>query len=185
MIRREFRQALEAQHNVLLALWVIFACGILIYIAVAQIFLADRQLAISYAFAQTAKMFIWFLTFVDIATLFWWKRRFLTNEAILGGAKRYKVLQALQGHKGESEERAAAFVSSYVTGKVVAFALAEAVAIYGFALVLTSHYFVGQYILSIGSGLLLLLEFPSRGFLTDLVDAAETNRRSFNNEETA
>ncbi len=185
MIRRDFREALEAQHTVLVALWVIFACGILIYIAVAQIFLADRQLAISYAFAQTAKMFIWFLTFVDIATLVWWKRRFLTREAILGGAKRYKVLQALQGHKGETEERAAALVSSYVTGKTVAFALAEAVAIYGFALVLTSHYFVGQYVLSAASGLLLLLEFPSREFLTDLVDAAETDRQSSGNKETA
>ncbi|HEY1372279.1 MAG TPA: hypothetical protein VGH50_07395 [Candidatus Binatia bacterium] len=184
MIRREFRQALEAQHTVLVTLWVIFVCGILIYIAVAQIFLADRQLAISYAFAQTAKMFIWFLTFVDMATLVWWKRRFLTREAILGGAKRYKVLQALQGHKGESEERAATLVSSYVTVKVVAFALAEAVAIYGFALVLTSHYFVGQYILSIASGLLLLLEFPSRAFLTDLLDAVETDG-SYSNEETA
>jgi hypothetical protein len=185
MIRREFRQALEAQHTVLVALWVIFACGILIYIAIAQAFLADRQLAISYAFAQTAKMFIWSLTLVDIATLVWWKRRFLTREAILGGAKRYNVLQALQGHKGATEERAAALVSSYVTAKVVAFALAEAVAIYGFALVLTSHYFVGQYILSSASGLLLLLEFPSRAFLTDLVDAAETDRQSSGNKETA
>ncbi|HKA33585.1 MAG TPA: hypothetical protein VKH64_10255 [Candidatus Binatia bacterium] len=175
MIRRDFRQALEAQHSVLLALWVIFACGILIYIAVAQIFLADKQLAISYAFAQTAKLFLWFLTFVDIVTLVWWKRRFLNKEAILGGVKRYKVLQALQDHKGESEERAALMVSSYVTGKVVAFALAEAVAIYGFALVLTSHYFIGQYILSIASGILLLLEFPSRRFLADLIAAVEEN----------
>src|ERR1044071_657061 len=98
---------------------------------------------------------------------------FFNKQAILAGLKRYKVLQALQEHKGESEQRAAVLVSSYVTGKIVAFALAEAVAIYGFALVLTSHYFVGQYILSIASGVLLLLEFPSRRLLTDLVTAAE------------
>ncbi len=175
MIRREFRETLEAQHGVLLALWVIFACGILIYIAVAQTFLAGKQLAISDAFAQTAKMFLWFLTFVDMATLVWWKRRFFNKQAILAGVKRYKVLQALQEHKGESEQRAAVLVSSYVTGKIVAFALAEAVAIYGFALVLTSHYFLGQYILSVASGVLLLLEFPSRRLLTDLVTAAEEN----------
>src|SRR5262249_54997006 len=121
------------------------------------------------------RLFLWFLTFVDIATLVWWKRRFLNEQAILAGVKRYKVLQALQDHKGAIEERAAGLVSSYVTGKIVAFALAEAVAIYGFALVLTSHYFVGQYILSIAGGLLLLLEFPSRRFLTDLIAAAEQN----------
>jgi hypothetical protein len=175
MIRREFREALEAQHNVLVALWVIFVCGILIYIVVAQTFLADRQLAVSFAFAHTTRLFLWFLTFVDLVTLVWWKRRFLNKQALLGGVKRYKVLQALQEHKGESEERAAGLVSSYVTAKIVAFALAEAVAIYGFALVLTSHYFVGQYILSVASGLLLALEFPSRSFLTDLVAAAEEN----------
>ncbi len=177
MIRREFREALEAQHNVLLALWVIFACGILIYIAIAQTFLADRQLAVSRAFAETAKTILWLLTLLDVATLVWRRRRFLTKPAILGGAKPYKVLQALQEHKGAAEERAARVVSAYATGKIVAFALAEAVAIYGFALVLTSHDFFGQYILSVASGLLLLLEFPSRRFLMELIDAAETDEK--------
>jgi hypothetical protein len=174
VIRPQYRQLLEMQHTVLVSLWAIFLAGILLYLWVAETFLADRQLAIGAGFAQATRLFLWFLTFVDIATLVWWKRRFLTPEAILSGAKRYKLLQALQEHKGAAEERAGGVISSYVTGKIVAFALAEAVAIYGFALVLTSRYFVGQYILSAASGLLLLLEFPSRRALSELIEAAET-----------
>lgn len=174
MIRPVYRQALETQHTVLVSLWAIFLAGILLYLWLAETFLADRQLAIGQGFVQAARIFLWVLTLLDIATLVWWKRRFLTSQALLSGAKHYKLLQALQEHKGAAEERAGALISSYVTGKIVAFALAEAVAIYGFALVLTSRYFLGQYILSAASGLLLLLEFPSRRFLDELVGAAES-----------
>jgi hypothetical protein len=173
VIRPEYRQALEMQHKVLVSLWAFFLTGILLYLWIAETFLAARQLTIGPAFAQATRLFLWCLTLVDIATLFWWKRRFLTPEAIVNGAKRYKLLQALQDHKGAAEERAGAVITSYVTGKIVAFALAEAVAIYGFALVLTSRYFVGLYILSAGSALLLVMEFPSRRVLNELIGAAE------------
>lgn len=162
------------QHKVLVSIWAIFAAAILLYLWIADTFLAERQLAIGPGIAQAARLFLWFLTFVDITTLLWWKRRFLTKQAILTGAKRYKLLQALQEHKGAAEERAGGVVSSYVTGTIVAFALAEAVAIYGFAFVLTSRFFLGQYILSAASGLLLLMEFPSRRTLDELVAAAES-----------
>ncbi len=178
MIRPEYREMLESQHGVLVALWSVFAAAIFLYLGVSQTFLADRQLAVADSFSHTARLFLWILTFLDLATLMWWKRRFLTREAILGGVKQYKLLQALQGHKTPVEERTAAIVSSYVTSKVVAFAMAEAVAIYGFALVLVSRYFVGQYILTVASGVLLLIEFPSRPFLTELIrEAEETSQK--------
>jgi hypothetical protein len=173
VIRPEYRQALEMQHKVLVSLWAIFAAAILLYLWIAETFLANRQLAIGPGFAETARMILWLLTFADIATLIWWRRRFLSTEAILSGVTRYKLLQALQEHKGAAEERAGGVVSSYVTGKIVAFALAEAVAIYGFAMVLTSRFLLGQYILSATSALLLLLEFPSRRTLDELVEGAE------------
>jgi len=173
VIRPQYREALDMQHKVLVSLWAIFAAAILLYLWIADTFLAQRQLAIGPAFAHATRLFLWFLTFVDIATLVWWRRRFLSQEAILSGAKRYKVLQALQEHKGAAEERAGAVVSSYVTGKIVAFALAEAVAIYGFAFVLTSRFLLGQYILSAASGLLLLMEFPSRRMLEEIIAASE------------
>ena len=164
---------LEGQHQILVVLWAIFATAILLYLWISATFLFSRQLGVGDSFAQAARMFLWLLTFLDLATLSWWKRRFLTKRAILEGAKNYKLLQALQAHKGPLEERAAAVVSSYVTGKIIAFSLVEAVAIYGFAQAFSSRYFMGQYILSAAAGFLLLLEFPSRKFLRELIGSVE------------
>jgi hypothetical protein len=177
MIRPEYRVMLESQHGVLVALWWVFIGAIFFYLWISYAFLTYRQLAITDSFSQAARLFLWILTFLDLATLVWWKRRFLRREAILGGAKKYKLLQALEGHKTPVEERTAAVVSSYVTSKVVAFAMAEAVAIYGFALALMGRYFVGQYILTIASGVLLVMEFPSRRFLTELLSEAENENK--------
>jgi hypothetical protein len=169
MVRPDYREALESQHKILVVLWWVFVAGIFLYLWISKTFLAQWQLASSASFAQAARLVLWLLTLFDLATLVWWKKRFLTKEAILGGAKQYKILQSLQEHKTPIEERAAAVVSSYVTGKIVAFALAEAVAVYGFAMVLTSRYFLGLYILSAAAGVLLLLEFPSKRFLGALL----------------
>jgi hypothetical protein len=176
MIRPEYREMLQGQHTILVVLWSVFVVAIFLYLWIAHTFLAQRQLAPGSAFSQIARLLMWLLAFFDLATLMWWKRRFLTRAAILGGVKQYKLLQALQGHMGALEERAAAVVSSYVTSKIVAFALIEALAIYGFALVLVSRYFLGQYILSVAGGVLLLVEFPSRRFLEELLGAAENSK---------
>jgi hypothetical protein len=63
--------------------------------------------------------------------------------------------------------------------------MAEAVAIYGFAMVLTSRYFLGQYILSGAAAVLLLLEFPSRTFLMKLLQELEAEGGSPAAEKTA
>jgi hypothetical protein len=184
MIRPDYREALESQHKILVVLWFVFLAGIALYLWIAKTFLAERQLGVG-SFAQTARLVLWLLTFFDVATLMWWRKRFLSKEAILGGVKQYKVLQSLQEHKTPIEERAAAVVSSYVTGKIVAFALAEAVAIYGFAMVLTSRYFLGLYILSVAGAVLLLLDFPSRRFLDELITDVESGAVSPSMKETA
>jgi hypothetical protein len=184
MIRAEYREALESQHKILVVLWGVFIGGISLYLWIAKVFLAERQLAMAGSFSQTARFVLWLLALFDVATLMWWKKRFLIPEAILGGAKQYKILQVLQGHKTPLEERAAQAVSSYVTSKIVVFAMVEAVAIYGFAMVLTSRYFLGQYILSAAAAVLLLLEFPSRTFLMELLHEVEAGAESRPTEET-
>ena len=176
MIRPEYRDALASQHTILIVLWWIFVGGLFLYLWISKTFLEHWQLAASASFAQAARLVLWLLTLFDLGTLVWWKKRFLNKQAILGGAKQYKILQSLQEHKTPVEERAAAVVSAYVTGKIVAFALAEAVAVYGFAMVLVSRYFPGLYILSAAAGVLLVVEFPSRRFLEALIQEIETRR---------
>lgn len=178
MVRAEYRRSLESQHGVLLTLWAVFVGAIPVYLWIAETVLSGRQLAIAPLVAETVRLVVWLLAFFNLGTLFWWKRRFLTKEAILGGAKQYKVLQALQAHKGETEERAAALVSSYVTAKVVVFAMAEAMAVYGFAMVLVGQYFFGQYLLSAAAVALLALNFPSRAFLSELLSEAENESKT-------
>ncbi len=177
MIRPEFRTTLESQHKVLVTLWAIFVTAIFLYLWIVAVVLPNRKLIAGPAASEAVKMVLWLLTFFDLGSLVWWKKRFLTKEAILGASKNFKLLQALQGHKSPLEEQAAGVVSSYVTGKIVAFAMAEAVAIYGFALALFGRYLWHQYLLSVASGLLLLLEFPSKPFFEELLKDVEVRGR--------
>jgi hypothetical protein len=81
----------------------------------------------------------------------------------------------LEGHKGNHEARAAAVVSTYITRKVVLFAIIEAIAVYGLVLALVGRYRSDQYFLSALSLLLLTLEFPSKKSLAGLVQRVETD----------
>ena len=169
MIRPEFRKALDGQQQILVVLWVVFVWAIFLYLWIASFILANTGFSAGYSFSGTARVILWLLALLDLGYLVWWKKRFLTKAAILGGSKKFKLLQALQGHNSPLEEQAAGVISSYVTGKIVAFAIVEAIAVYGFVLALVGRYVWDQYLFSIASGALLLFEFPSKYFLEELL----------------
>jgi hypothetical protein len=75
--------------------------------------------------------------------------------------------------RGAVEERAAFVVSTYVTRKVVLFAIIEAIAVYGFVLAFLGRFVSDQYLLSALSLAALALEFPSERSLESLLQAAE------------
>jgi hypothetical protein len=79
----------------------------------------------------------------------------------------------LQEYKGSVEERAAAVVSTFVTRKVVIFAIIEAIAVYGLVLAIVGRYLLDQYLLSALSLALLALEYPTERFLEKLVREVE------------
>jgi hypothetical protein len=85
----------------------------------------------------------------------------LAPESVLRDAKTSKRLRALEGYKGAEEERAAAVVSTYITRKVVLFAIIEAIAVYGMILALVGRFLPDQYLLSGLAVVLLIVEFPS------------------------
>jgi len=64
-------------------------------------------------------------------------------------------------------------VSTYVTRKVVIFAIIEAVAVYGLVLAILGRFVQDQYWLSTLSIALLVLEFPSEKSLEALVRTVE------------
>ena len=89
-----------------------------------------------------------------------------------------KLFRALEEFKGGVEERAAFVVSTYVTRKVVIFAIIEAIAVYGFVLAFLGR-FVFRSILALGfEPGALGIEFPSEKSLEALVSKRRNKRRS-------
>jgi hypothetical protein len=173
MIRPEFKKSLEGQQQVLVVLWAVFVWAIFVYLGITHFVLMKSGFAPGGSYSETLRVVLWVLAFIDVATLVWWKKNYLTNEAILGGAKQYKVLQSLQEHANAVEERAAGIVSSYVTSKVVVFAIIEALAVYGFVLAVVGRFLPDQYLFSLAGLVLLLLEFPSKARLQKLLRQVE------------
>jgi len=64
-------------------------------------------------------------------------------------------------------------ISTYITRKVVIFAIIEAIAVYGFVLAFLGRYVGDQIALSLLSLVLLAVEFPGQKSLEGLIDAVE------------
>jgi hypothetical protein len=173
MIRPEFRKILLDQRGAAVILWSCFVISIPIYLVISRSVLSNPNVGTNRAIADPARMIFWFLSLVDLGYYAYWKKRNLNPNAILRESKTSKLFRALAGFSGVIEERAAYVVSTYVTRKVVIFAIIEAIAVYGFALAFLGRFVSDQYLLSTLSLVLLVIEFPSEASLDALVQAAE------------
>ena len=174
VIRPEFKHILMDQRGAAVILWSCFMISIVIYIVIAEHVLANPRFARGLSVAETLRIVLWALVVVDLGYYAYWKKRYVTPEAMFAESQKTKLFRALEEHKGTLEERAAAVVSTYVTRKVVLFAIIEAIAVYGLVLALVGHYLLDQYLLSGLSLLLLAFEFPSEKSLEELVLRVET-----------
>jgi hypothetical protein len=173
MIRPEFRKILLDQRGAAVILWSCFVISIPIYLVISRSVLANPNVGTNRSIADPARLIFWFLTLVDLGYYAYWKRRNLTEAAILRDSKTTKLFRALEQFTGALEERAAYVVSTYVTRKVVIFAIIEAVAVYGFVLAFLGRFVFDQYLLSTLSLALLAIEFPSENSLGRLVQAVD------------
>jgi hypothetical protein len=183
MIRPEFRKLLMDQRGAAVILWSFFMISIVIYIVIAHNVLANPKYAGGLAFAETARIVLWFLVLVDLGYYFFWKKRYLAPQAIVHNSQKTKLFRALQEYKGAMEERAAVVVSTFVTRKVVIFAIIEAIAVYGLVLAIVGRYLFDQYLLSALSLLLLTFEFPAQRFLESLMQQVEGRPNEIRPEE--
>ncbi|MEX0806414.1 MAG: hypothetical protein WD688_24315 [Candidatus Binatia bacterium] len=176
MIRPEFRTILTDQRGAAVILWSCFTISIAIYLVIARHVLSNPDFARGFSYAGIARAVFWILTLIDLGYYYYWKKNYLTPEAISRDAKTSKLLRALEGHKGRFEERAAAVVSTYITRKIVLFAIIEAIAVYGLVLGLVGRFLLDHYLLSALALILLILEFPSeKSFLMVLGRVEETH----------
>jgi hypothetical protein len=173
MIRPEFKKILLDQRGAAVILWSCFVISIPIYLVISRSVLTNPNVGTNPAIAEPARIIFWLLAVVDLGYYGYWKKRYLTPDAILRESKTSKLFRALEEFSGTLEERAAYVVSTYVTRKVVIYAIIEAIAVYGFVLAFLGRFASDQYLLSALSLVLLAFEFPFEKSLAALVQAAE------------
>lgn len=161
MIRPEFKNELLAQQKTLRKIWFAFADAILIFLAMRYLLPPPSNPEYS---AETVRTGLWLVAIVEVAVLAWWKKRYLSKESLFREAAKNRRLKRLPGisqPQSPLEDGAANVISWFWTAKLVAFAFAESLALYGLVLAFLGRYFADQYVLSFISGLLLVQEFPS------------------------
>jgi len=174
MIRDEFMRKLAKRHTLLVFLWVNFILADFLYVWVADFQLSFTKNPLMPGFSPMVRAALWIVAGAEIWLLHgFWKKRFLTKEALLPLLAMPKLPRALRDHASPLEERCASVVSFYFIFKLAAFGLAASVALCGFALAFWGHYVVDQYVLSFVSLALLVHEFPSKAFLQELVREVE------------
>jgi hypothetical protein len=173
MIRPEFRKILLDQRGAAIILWSFFAISIPIYLVIARQLLGNPRVGTNPAIAEPSRIIFWILTVVDIGYYVYWRKKYLTPQAIRRDARQTKLFRAVAEFNGIDEQNAAYRVSTYITRKVVIFAIIEAIAVYGFVLTFLGRYVGDQIALSLLSLLLLAVEFPGQKSLDDLIDAGE------------
>jgi hypothetical protein len=173
MIRPGFRQTLMDQRGAAVILWSVFTIFIVVYIVIAENVLANPKYARGLWFADTARMILWALAFIDLGYYGYWKRRYLTPAAIAAGSSKTKILRALDSYDGLHEKEAALVVSTYITRRVVLYAIIEALAVYGLLLAIVGRFLADQYALSALSLILMALEFPTQGSLQAVLRKVE------------
>lgn len=174
MIRPDFKTVLLDQRGATVILWSFFTAFLAVYIWIARAAVQDGAFLIHGAAARVARAALWLLVIVDLGYLSWWKKSKLSRKALIDGSGAARMLRALADYKGEVERRAASVISTYVTRKVTAFAIIEAVAVYGFVLAVIGGYLWDLYFLSALSLLLLVIEFPTKGFHEGLLREIES-----------
>jgi hypothetical protein len=169
MIRPEFRKLLLDQRGAAVILWSCFVISIPIYVVIARSVLENRAIGTDPSFAEIARIVLWLLTIVDLGYYVYWRKRKFSNAAIMREARSTKLFRALEEFSGPIEQRAAYVVSTYVTRKVVLFAIIEAIAVYGFVSGIVGRYLSDLYFLSAISVVLLIIEFPSQKSLEEFI----------------
>jgi hypothetical protein len=177
MIRPEFKTILLDQRGAAVIIWSFFVIFIALYVFISRHLLANPDFGHGFSYAAAARGVFWLLTVVDIGYYVYWKRH-LAPEAVLREAKTSKRLRALEGYKGADEERAAAVVSTYITRKIVLFAIIEAIAVYGLILALVGRFLLDQYLLSALALVLLIVEFPSAKSFSAVIQKLESRGKA-------
>lgn len=173
MVRPEFRKVLLDQRGAAVILWSFFAISIPIYLVIARQLLGNPNIGTNSAISEPSRIVFWILTVVDLGYYGYWRKKNLTVQAIRRDARQTKLFRAVAEFNGIDEQNAAYIVSTYITRKVVIFAIIEAIAVYGFVLAFLGRFVADQMVLSLLSLILLAVEFPTQKSIDALIDSMD------------
>ena len=172
-MRPEFKKILLDQRGAAVILWSAFTIAIPIYLVIVRNVLANPNIGASPPVAELARLIFWLLTLVDLGYYFYWRKGNFSSAAIIRDARTSKLFRALEEFQSNAEENAAYIVSTFVTRKVVLFAIIEAIAVYGLVLAIIGRFVGDQYFLSLLSLVLLAREFPTANSMAILLQDIE------------
>lgn len=155
----ELRRAVEKQQKILTLTWLGAIAALFLYLLLPRFFGPRRLPEVEQPY-HGFRMILWIVAVIEVVSLLWWSRTFLTKEA---------VLRAVQGTGVDP-------LIYYSGRKISAIAIAQSVAVYGLVLAFVGRYFWDQYILTLVSGVLLVRHRPSRSFCNELAKEIEGRR---------
>ena len=100
MIGPDFRTILLDQRGAAIILWSFFAISIPIYLVIARQLLGNPSLGTNPAIAEPSRIIFWILTVVDIGYYVYWRKKYLTPQAIRRDARQTKLFRAVADFNG-------------------------------------------------------------------------------------
>src|SRR5439155_26147975 len=98
-----FKQVLMVQPWAVVVVWCCFMISIVIYIVIAEDVLDNPLFARGFSVAGTLRIVLWALVVVDLSYYAYWKKRYVTPEAMFAESQKTKLFRALEEHKGALE----------------------------------------------------------------------------------
>jgi hypothetical protein len=168
-------QQLRNQQSVLVIMWYSIVFMILFFLFVPM-FLSGDSISLPKTSAPGfLRRALWVLAILQAIFLVWWRKRYFTIERPLEGSDRDNIVGALVKRAQNGMGQRAGKVSwRYFLRSILAFGIAESIALYGLVLAVTGHYVVDQYSLSALSLMLLFYFYPSNTLFGHISEQAET-----------
>lgn len=157
MISVEGKKLLERQHRTLVLVWAGFLAAPIIYLLLPQLASDSGAGPGGRTLFVASRVSLWMIVAMIVGVLWWWKQTRLTKEALLTNY----------------DPRRGTGISRYAARKIVAFTLAEAIAVYGLVLGLLGRHLWDQLGLSLIAGSFMIHLYPSRTFLDELITTME------------
>ena len=168
----KFREFLYRQHRFLVVNWMMFFIALGFYLLMPEIAAEYLPAPVDYPYTEQIRSALWVIAIVTAAFLVWVKSRLHTIRAMFQDSRRPMEIRSLRGDT-PGEKNAARLVVFYRSRMIVAFTLAEMIAIFGLVLALIGNYTSDQQGLSLLSACLLVYFYPSKTFFEELINEYE------------